>query len=26
VTYRQQFKARFGVSPSEWRMTFRTRQ
>lgn len=26
VTYRQQFKARFGVSPAEWRKTFRTRQ
>ncbi|AUJ79600.1 MULTISPECIES: GlxA family transcriptional regulator [Enterobacter] len=25
VTYRQQFKARFGVSPMEWRKTFRTR-
>lgn len=25
VTYRQQFKARFGVSPAEWRKTFRTR-
>ncbi|EKS7428022.1 TPA: helix-turn-helix domain-containing protein [Enterobacter cancerogenus] len=25
VTYRQQFKARFGVSPREWRKTFRTR-
>lgn len=24
VTYRQQFKARFGVSPVEWRKTFRT--
>jgi len=23
VTYRQQFKARFGVSPAEWRKTFR---
>lgn len=23
VTYRQQFKARFGVSPTEWRRTFR---
>lgn len=23
VTYRQQFKARFGVSPAEWRRTFR---
>ncbi|EMK5694045.1 helix-turn-helix domain-containing protein, partial [Enterobacter hormaechei] len=26
ATYRQQFKARFGVSPAEWRKTFRTRQ
>jgi transcriptional regulator GlxA family with amidase domain len=25
VTWRQQFKARFGVSPAEWRKTFRTR-
>ena len=25
VTYRQQFKARFGVSPAEWRKTFRSR-
>lgn len=25
VTYRQQFKARFGVSPMAWRKTFRTR-
>lgn len=24
VTWRQQFKARFGVSPAEWRKTFRT--
>jgi L-ascorbate metabolism protein UlaG (beta-lactamase superfamily) len=24
VTWRQQFKARFGVSPAEWRRTFRT--
>ena len=23
VTWRQQFKARFGVSPTEWRRTFR---
>lgn len=23
VTWRQQFKARFGVSPAEWRRTFR---
>ncbi|HAT7489839.1 TPA: GlxA family transcriptional regulator, partial [Enterobacter asburiae] len=23
VTWRQQFKARFGVSPAEWRKTFR---
>jgi len=23
VTYRQQFKSRFGVSPAEWRKTFR---
>lgn len=23
VTWRQQFKARFGVSPTEWRKTFR---
>lgn len=23
ITYRQQFKARFGVSPTEWRKTFR---
>ncbi|WP_285129188.1 GlxA family transcriptional regulator [Leclercia adecarboxylata] len=25
VTWRQQFKARFGVSPAEWRKTFRMR-
>lgn len=25
VTWRQQFKARFGVSPAEWRKTFRLR-
>ncbi len=25
VTYRQQFKARFGVSPAEWRKTFRVK-
>lgn len=25
VTYRQQFKSRFGVSPAEWRRTFRRR-
>ncbi|RAY71650.1 hypothetical protein DP185_07820 [Enterobacter hormaechei] len=25
VTYRQQFKARFGVSPAEWRKTFGSR-
>ncbi|VTM73576.1 transcriptional activator FtrA [Raoultella planticola] len=23
VTWRQQFKSRFGVSPAEWRRTFR---
>ena len=26
VTWRQQFKARFGVSPTEWRRTFRCRR
>uniref|UniRef100_UPI0013DD2F4B AraC family transcriptional regulator n=1 Tax=Serratia marcescens TaxID=615 RepID=UPI0013DD2F4B len=25
VTYRQQFKARFGVSPAEWRKTIRVK-